>query len=278
VPLSDLVTLLRARADGGGRERIAAYGVVLGFSPPSLTRTEQWKVTLVLVDDTLPLAPTVAATEQEGGTVRAVDDRGGSAAKEPHIPSVTLNLFERDRARLPVIEAAGDVVCCEGVVLQEWQGEPQLCGWGRGSHVVVVRPARTRRPGDGAPCASTRPGDYTVSSSRRPSALAGSALASGEGVLHWPLIDHLWRWGQWRLASHPTMSARCALSLTGAGECHARNSHGHGDGRRFEEAAAGDLTAAVTAIVPVPERWRRRDTPRGYLRLWDGTGPSRSDP
>ena len=39
-----------------------------------------------------------------------------------------------------------------------------------------------------------------------------------------------------------------------------------------------DLTALVTMVVPIAPDHLRGNLPKGYMRLWDGTGPSQSDP
>jgi hypothetical protein len=207
-------------------DTVTVYGVVLGFTPPSLTSTQEWKMSIVLIDETLPLPDWALDT-------RNIADE--DKPREMHVPSVTLLLFMKDQSKLPVIRSAGDVICCEKVVLQAWSGEPQLCSKKHVSKFVVVRSGQTSFP--------DHPG---IDLSR---------------------AQNLWSWGQQRLSEHPTMSPNCHLSIAGLG-CGSDNA---------EVCEPGDLTAAVTAIIAMPEHLRRRDTPRGFIRLWDGTGPSRSD-
>jgi hypothetical protein len=127
--------------------------------------------------------------------------------------------------------------------------------------VVVVRPARVRNPGVELHD-SISANDWSLS----------CTCHDDEGhvahpYVHWSLSNNLWRWGQHRLASHPTMSPNCKISIAGLDE----------PAETLESSVSGDLTAAITAIIPHPEHLRRRDTPRGCIRLWDGTGPPRSD-
>lgn len=247
VPLSNLHPLLLENGMQRLKNPINVYGIVLGFSPPSLTRTQEWMMSIVLIDETLPLSNQALAECRHDNTGDS-NVGNGNDPKEMHVPSVTLVLFAKDKSKLPVVKMAGDVICCERVFLQAWRDEPQLCAR-RSSHVVVARFARSRRDGGG---------------DNRPS-----------------LANSLWEWGQRRLSAHPTVSPNARLSIA---ECAwtDRNAiidgSGGGGGNGFEASAQGDLTAAVTAIIPVPECFRRRDTPRGYVRLWDGTGPSLSDP
>ncbi|KAL3758343.1 hypothetical protein ACHAWU_005013 [Discostella pseudostelligera] len=225
-PLRELHPLLLRNNMKKLNDTVTVYGVVLGFTPPSLTSTQEWKMSIVLIDETLPLPDW------------ALDTRNISEEDKPremHVPSVTLLLFMKDKSKLPVIRSAGDVICCEKVVLQAWSGEPQLCSKKHVSKFVVVRSGQTSFP--------DHPG---IDLSR---------------------AQNLWSWGQQRLSEHPTMSPNCHLSIAGLG-CGSDNA---------EVCEPGDLTAAVTAIIAMPEHLRRRDTPRGFIRLWDGTGPSRSD-
>jgi hypothetical protein len=53
------------------------------------------------------------------------------------------------------------------------------------------------------------------------------------------------------------MSPSCYLSIGGIGD-----SNGN-----IDASTSGDLTAAVTAIIPMPEHLRHQDTPRGGLAL-----------
>ena len=254
--LSDLQTLLIRNNMQKLTNRINVYGVVLGFSPPSLTRSEEWMMSIVLIDETIPLSNQIETRGQpntnEGGET--------SNPKEMHVPSITLMIFSKDKSKLPVVRAAGDVICCEKVILQAWNGDAQLCArTHRGSNIVVVNPAQPRRPGDEIQNLPSSLNDWSASPS--------SGVT--HSIRHLPLVNSLWRWGQQRLSSHPTMSPNCYLSIAGVGG---------DDSENIEVSASGDLTAVVTAIIPTPQHLRRRDTPRGYIRLWDGTGPSRSDP
>ena len=92
---------------------VTVYGVVLWFTPPSLTSTQEWKMSIVLIDETLPL-PDWA----QGGQPDTRNSTNGNKPLETHVPSITLMLFTKEKSKLPVIQSAGDVICCEKVVLQ----------------------------------------------------------------------------------------------------------------------------------------------------------------
>ncbi|KAL7543791.1 hypothetical protein ACHAXR_013242 [Thalassiosira sp. AJA248-18] len=262
VPLCNLLPLLQRNNTPKLRDPINVYGVVLGFSAPSLTRTEEWVMSIVLIDDTSPLPNQMQNLSNNVGNTAG---NNSTNPKEMHVPSVTLVLFSKDKSKLPVVRSAGDVICCQKVFLQTYNG-PQLCAK-KTSSIVIVRPRQARCPGDDELHNSMSPNDWSASCSCHES---NDEIHS---TTQWQLVDNLWRWGQHRLSVHPTMSPNCHLSIDNVGDYHNNNGNNN-----LEVSISGDLTAAVTAIIPMPEHLRRRDTPRGYIRLWDGTGPSRTDP
>ena len=239
---------------------VDVYGVVLGFSPPKITKQKEWMMTIVLIDETLPLS--IRSQNQ-------FSPGNNSNPKEMHVPATTLVIFSKDLRLLPAIRSAGDVIYCERVILQEYEGEAQLVTYSsrRTAKIIIARPHRNRRPDDREMNNSILPNDWAVSCS------CHETDDEAHSTLNWQLLNNLWTWGQHRLAAHPTMSPLCHLSIGEFGE-HNNNGNNHS----FEVPISGDLTAAVTAIIPMPEHSRGRDTPRGYIRLWDGTGPSLSDP
>lgn len=271
VSLSNLHPLLLQNNMQKLKERIKVYGIVLGFSPPSLTRSQEWMMAIVLIDETIPLS------NQVQGEAATTVDGNSSNQKEMHVPSVTLMIFSKDKAKLPLIKSAGDVICCEKVILQAWNGDAQLCARiHQRSNIVVFSPKQPRCPGDKI-INSTSPTDWSVSSSSVRNNINSndetSAAAQNNNTNNLPLVNNLYRWGQKRLSNHPTVSPNCYLSIAGLGGNSDNDNNNH-----REVSTSGDMTAVVTSIIAIPEELRRRDTPRGYIRLWDGTGPSQSDP
>ncbi|KAL7432027.1 hypothetical protein ACHAXM_002879 [Skeletonema potamos] len=223
----------------GRKEAITVYGVVLGFSPPRITRMNTWMMSIVMIDETIPSSR----------------EMGSENEKELYVPSITLNLFAKHKSELPQVRSAGDVIVCQKVLLQEYNNEPQLRAK-KNKNIIVVRPRAARSPDDPL-LNSTSPEDWSVSVSD-----------DEKRVVDLDLTNALWRWGQLRLSTHPTMSPNCYIAISQVSD----------QVDNFEVSVSGDITAIVTSILPIPEHLRRRDTPRGFLRLWDGTGPSRSDP
>jgi hypothetical protein len=252
-PLSVLLPLLHESGNKRIKD-ITIYGVVLGYSPPSLTTTKEWKMSMVVMDETLPI--TTEQNQQSGGCPQSLNEDN----KKVHVPSITIVLFVKNKSHLPVIRSAGDVVCCRNATLQEYNHEPQLlCN--RRSSVLVVRPSLMRSPGR-VLHDSISANDWSLSCS------CHEDSERNAHPLDWRLVNSLWRWGQRRLSLHPTMSPNCKISIAGLDRAV----------ENVEVTVSGDLTAVVTAILPLPDHLRRRDTARGYIRLWDGSGPPRCDP
>lgn len=77
--------------------------------------------------------------------------------------------------------------------------------------------------------------------------------------------NSLWKWGQERLLHHPTIKVSTKFRLADMKRQLETDS--------TEEAIEhGDLTVMVAAKIQVPFEMRTGVTPRGYLRVWDGTG------
>jgi len=245
VSLQDLRGLLQQKPFVS-KQTVTVWAIVLGFTPPALTSTREWKMAIVLIDESLSLSSTT-----QGQSTNA----NGNVA-EMHVPSVTLMLFSKDKSKLPIVRSAGDVILCDNVSLQSWNGEAQLMSNKGVSKLVIIRPSQARTPDNPSLPNSILPDGW-------------SSIGDRLGSIQYPYVNNLWLWGQQRLAAHPTMSPNCYLSIGGVGDSNNSN---------VETSVSGDLTAAVTAIIPMPENLRHRDTPRGFIRLWDGTGPSRSDP
>jgi hypothetical protein len=77
----------------------------------------------------------------------------------------------------------------------------------------------------------------------------------------------LWNWGQGRLGSHSTINAEHRFTLASI--------VANQDNGRLKDQ---DLTVMVTAKFPFPLNARSAVMPRGFLRVWDGTGASTTDP
>jgi hypothetical protein len=171
------------------------------------------------------------------------------------VHTVNIIIFAKSLQDLPDIRYAGDVLRMHRVRLQKWKDEVQLMSL-RMSSYVVCRDE------------SIVPGG-TSEWSIRPTARTEFSLTLADES--W--FAALWQWGQGRLLSHPGMKLSQSFKLCDM----QRQDHGqiesYGD-----EHTRGDLTVMVASVIPVPEDLTSGVSPRGFLRVWDGTGFPASDP
>ena len=88
---------------------VNVIGIVLGFSLPARTKTDNWMITLNIVDRSL-----------------SKKDSGGETNDSRFV--INLNIFRKMIDELPTVKKAGDVVILKGAIIQEYRGEMQLLG------------------------------------------------------------------------------------------------------------------------------------------------------
>jgi len=216
------------------------FAAVLSFTQPSRTTRGDWMMNLALVDESVPTC------ENEGDSTVS------------YIKSVTINIFVKseDKARLPMVRYAGDVVRLHRVKLQRWKDEIQLLGVGEASYVVF-------RGNLDDPDATT---EISVFPSSQNSIVTDEDMERGINV---------WKWAQRRIRLHATMKAEHSFKLSDVSPQDSTQMELLG---QQQQDSRGDLTCMVSAILPV-EHTEATDavSPRGFLRVWDGTGPPTSD-
>lgn len=218
---------------------VNVYGVVLGFGSPAQTKTGDWMVGIALVDETLPLAEPDPAT-------KLVE----------FVHTVNLNIFAKHREDLPDLRCAGDVLRAHRVKLQEWNDEMQLLGL-RASSYVTFRSNSVNIPGDES--------DYVIIPTAK-NVFTNTAEDKCVFVKHW-------KWARNRLYSYATMKESQSFKLCDMGRQGYNQMDLYMDGN-----TRGDLTVIVTAVIPYPPEVASSSTPKGFLRVWDGTGLPESDP
>jgi len=163
------------------------------------------------------------------------------------VNAVNIVIFTKKRDELPQLVCAGDVIRMHRVKVQEWKGDIQLMGM--------------------------RSSSYAVFHDRK---ITPSAKHEFELTPHdEERFEELHAWAQNRFLAYPTMKIAHGFKLRDMRRQDDQTLEAMGDATR---GARGDLTAMVTAILPVPPEQRSGITPRGFLRIWDGTGPPQSDP
>jgi hypothetical protein len=82
----------------------------------------------------------------------------------------------------------------------------------------------------------------------------------------------MWHWAQRRFMLHATMKIAHRFRLSDMRLPDSTQMENYDDENR-----RGDLTVMVAAILPIAEEQLSGVTPRGFLRVWDGTGIPKSD-
>jgi len=177
----------------------------------------------------------------------------GLGVEEP-VRSISINIFAEERSALPDLSRGGDVLRLHRVHIQDFNGDIQLVGR-LGSSYVVFR-------GDQEDLSKE---DWTV----LPTAKAEFEMTPQDRTR----FIELWKWGQKRFLSHATMRLSHSFRLS---EISVQGTVDEKD--LIEHNIKGDITALVCAVIPVPSQQISGVTPRGFLRIWDGTGGPFSDP
>ena len=222
-------------------KHINTFGAVLSFTQPSLTKRGDWSMTLTLVD----------------ASVRLYEhERGSNVPFYIHSVSVIMFAKYQEKDRLPEVRYAGDVVRLHKAKLKSWNGTLQLTCFPREATSVVFR-------GD------VNDPDATEHVTTIPS--SGAATVTDEEKCE---ALKLWKWAQQRLRLYATMKIEHRFKISDM------RPHDSALTEFYGESANGDLTAMVTAILPMGRQQLPPTVipPCGFLRLWDGTGPPLSDP
>lgn len=185
-------------------------------------------------------------------SVALVDDSLPLDDEEDSLKTVNVNIFAKDKLYLPKIRFGGDVLRLHRVQVQEWNENLQLLGL-RASSFVVCRKEFIPDENDF--------GWTLLPTSRSHFEVSGPEKKKFAG---------LWKWGQHRFSSFPTMNSSKRFKLADVQRQDSQSVESLSD-----ENSRGDSTVMVTAIIPADERLAY---PRGFLRVWDGTGPPICDP
>jgi hypothetical protein len=168
---------MEAKTHVSGNVKVNLFGLVLGFSPPKLTKRNDWMMTVALVDETTPLCDPCDVTTA-GDTVK----------------SININMFARKLENLPDLLYAGDVLRLHRVELKEWNDELQLLGITASSYVVGRDESSF---GNG--------GAWTI----LPTAKMEFSLSDEDERR----MRDLWQWGQGRLRTFPSMKSEQSFKL-----------------------------------------------------------------
>ena len=161
------------------------------------------------------------------------------------IAVVTLCVFANRKEDLPDVRQAGDVLRLKCVGVQVYNNQMQLLATtGRESSITVIRPIESA---DGI----------------------WQFEASPEGIHEAVEVERykkLWEWGQQRMFIYPTMRTVSCFKIADVGRTGVN-----------AETGKQDATVMVASMFESPTTQSDYPLPRGFLRIWDGTGDSQSD-
>jgi len=241
---------------------VNVYGAVLGIRPPQLTKKSEWMMQINLTDESLPIEVTKNTQGKTKATTTLTSVQGTESRtvvdEKRQIASVTLLIFCLRFEDLPQIFCAGDILRVHRVLPQRWNNEVQLLSRHMSSF-TVCRPKATI---------------FEQYLNQLSSALQ---LVPSDHESQWEVDDlkkspldfaragQLWRWAQERLANHSTINEEFRNNISQITEL----------GK--SQTTHGDLTVMIAGIITIPRESRRQHLPRGFLRIWDGSGRPISD-
>lgn len=217
--LGEIGELLESASNKGQPCLVNLYAVVLGFGIPSMTKRNDWMISLTLVDESLDTSP---------------------------LRVVQLMSFQNDKARLPNVRYCGDVVRIHRVKAQIHKEDLQLLGLKGTSYLVFRKNLKQEESFLHSPNKTIC--SYSTNDKDR--------------------FPQLWDWGQQRIFNHPTIKPQNRRTLGEAQNIEASNG----------EECGLDLTVMVTGIFGRPPDVSDSHYPKGFLRVWDGTGTPVYDP
>ena len=88
-------------------------------------------------------------------------------------------------------------------------------------------------------------------------------------------VNDLWRFARKRMCSCPNVDAKYVFTNA---DIEKNISNQEASSENDNTILGGDLTAMICAIIPYPEDKQTLQSPKGLLRVWDGTGVPHSDP
>jgi len=168
--------------------------------------------------------------------------------------SVVMNIFVTSMNKLPHFSGMGNVLCAHRVMVQEYNGAVQLVGNKDFSSFLTILPKCPDTP-----------------DAERLDAEHWNVLATAEKSYSFSPDEEvrslaLWEWGQNRIRDHATMNEEQQFFISKLGNTY--------DQKKHHVNVHGDATVMITSIIPIPSEARDNTSPYGFLRVWDGSGPS----
>jgi len=170
----------------------------------------------------------------------------------------TLNIFHKSRERLPVLLCAGDILRAHRVIPEQWNGSLHLTSF-NWSTFTVLRPRTHNLRSFGMSTESLQ--DWNIDGCRK------------TPLIMWR-VNELWMKGQEMFSNYPTVDARFRFTIA---DMNTQRTNEIGQNKKRNDTKYGDLTLMIVDIIPYPVDKCSPLSPKGYLRVWDGTGIPISD-
>lgn len=244
ISLIDIPEFLDSRR---GRQRkdlqINIHAAVLSFTAPRYTKKHDLMMVVTIFDDSLPL-PT---------------DNLDSDVLTGAPTQMTLTIFAKNAEDLPKLKYAGDLIRCHGIRPEMRDGSIYLTAWHWNSIAVA------------------RPSENVI---KWFDANAGARLTRGKfcdwdfhelDTEHAPTnLDNLnaqslWTFARNRISESPNVRAEYKTTISDLMNTNEA------------EMVYKDLTVMVCSVTEYPTEDQDMYSPRGVIRIWDGTGPPRSE-
>ncbi|GMI06572.1 hypothetical protein TrLO_g3163 [Triparma laevis f. longispina] len=246
--LEDLTKIAKDKKKPDKDKVVNVFASILSSTPPRQTVRGEWMTSLTLFTPSLKTAAS----------------------------GITLNVFNPDPNKLPVSWEMGDVIRCHRVLCQSWAGGDkevtQLLSSKASSFVIISRT-------DNSPTIAS-----TLASIKKEKATDGldSALWSVRSTaaksFTFTLQDAKTARDTWsKMASFVEKKGTIMEKDKAFGIDKMNDDFDKKDSVIDPSTVNGDLTCLVTAVIPNPDQ-ADRNTPFGFLRVWDGSGKSQSDP
>jgi hypothetical protein len=184
---------------------------------------------------------------------------------------ITLIIFGLTQQALPQFTVVGDIIRAHRVRVQTWLDSVQLVAQSRGHSSFIT--FRIQPTIDTLATGMEEEKRWEINST--------SQHSYTFVMSDYQRCRQLWYWGQRHLALYPLLVSNNNSNPTLQQQSLSIQSLPIVDYAAENKKIQGDLVAMVTAILPAHKDKAtpisQVISPSGFLRLWDGTGPSLSD-
>ncbi len=176
----------------------------------------------------------------------SLNECNGESNSQDPISTLSITLFNKNKDSLPRISCAGDIIRCHRIVSNKWHDSMQLNSLKWSTNTTV----NGRRDND------------------------GHIVWRSDGCKKTPLamsrVKELWEYGQSLFSKQSAVNRAFRIMIENVEIVPESNNDPRKD--------YGDMIAMVANVIPFPISLQSPTSPRGFIRAWDGTGPSSTDP